>query len=304
MGVTRYCSMNGRLRGETTSGTRTDYLTDALGSITATVNSSAVVVNTYRYKPYGQQLAKTGAGADPRYRWTGDTGSRVTNLNRAEQYNVFRHYGSKQAQWTTVDPLWPEEMAYGYVGSSPILFGDPTGMLKQTDCRQRTVEYCRDALANPTNSALRCFCRVSYLLCRFLIRADLEDAQTRRCYNCINKCLFDHYLDRHNPSSPCWSVALDPKSRACLYGGDECKWYIRCEQKTLTGCLATTCRHSCPHGIPPPKGAPKGWPFPFNGSEIDRIRRGQELCCDPGKFGQVDAGIVPIPFPIEKWGHL
>ena len=37
-----------------------------LGSVTATVNQSAQVVNTYRNKPYGVQLAKTGAGADPR----------------------------------------------------------------------------------------------------------------------------------------------------------------------------------------------------------------------------------------------
>jgi YD repeat-containing protein len=35
-----------------------------------------------------------------------------------------------------------------------------------------------------------------------------------------------------------------------------------------------------------------------------RFRKAKADCCDPGKFGQVDAGIVPIPFPIEKWGHL
>ncbi len=66
MGVTNNYSLNGQIIGEkTTGGTRTDYLRDALGSVVGTVNQSAQVVNTYRHKPYGAQLAKTGVGADP-----------------------------------------------------------------------------------------------------------------------------------------------------------------------------------------------------------------------------------------------
>jgi hypothetical protein len=65
MPVTNYHTVQGRILGESTSGVRTDYLTDALGSVTATVNSAQAVVNTYRYKPYGEQLAKTGSGTDP-----------------------------------------------------------------------------------------------------------------------------------------------------------------------------------------------------------------------------------------------
>lgn len=130
MAVTTYASVSGRLRGEITSGMRTDYLTDALGSVTATLNSSATIVNTYRYKPFGQQLAKTGSGVDPRCRWTGDTGSRVTNLNCAEQYNVHRHYGSSKASWTTRDPLWPTEPPFSY--GSPATALDPLGLFTIT----------------------------------------------------------------------------------------------------------------------------------------------------------------------------
>jgi hypothetical protein len=53
MAVTNYHTVNGRILGETTGGIRTDYLTDALGSVTATVNPSGQVVNRYTYKPYG-----------------------------------------------------------------------------------------------------------------------------------------------------------------------------------------------------------------------------------------------------------
>jgi len=37
MPVTNYHTVNGRIRGESTAGVRTDYLTDALGSVVATV---------------------------------------------------------------------------------------------------------------------------------------------------------------------------------------------------------------------------------------------------------------------------
>ena len=56
MAVTSYYAGDGELSGEATSGSRTHYLTDALGSVTATVNSSAVVQNTYSWKPYGSML--------------------------------------------------------------------------------------------------------------------------------------------------------------------------------------------------------------------------------------------------------
>ena len=53
-----------------------DYLTDALGSVTATVDQSGTVQNTYRYKPYGDLLAKTGTGNDPKFLWVGSQGYR------------------------------------------------------------------------------------------------------------------------------------------------------------------------------------------------------------------------------------
>ncbi|RYF74559.1 MAG: hypothetical protein EOO39_08375 [Cytophagaceae bacterium] len=128
MPVTNYDTVNGYLQGESTGGVQTDYLTDALGSIVAVVNSIEAVVNAYRYKPYGDLLDKTGVGVDPRFLWTGSTGSRTTGLVRTEQYNRRRHYSSSSCLWTTVDPLWPEEWAYVYVGGNPVRFVDPSGL--------------------------------------------------------------------------------------------------------------------------------------------------------------------------------
>jgi RHS repeat-associated protein len=128
MPVTSYDTLDGQIRGQSSAGVRTDYLTDALGSVTATLDQSQAVQATYRYKPYGQRLAKTGSGVDPRFLWTGDTGSRVTGLSGAEQYNVRRHYGVNGGRWLSADPLWPVEMAYAYCSCSPVLAVDPGGL--------------------------------------------------------------------------------------------------------------------------------------------------------------------------------
>jgi len=128
MPVKNYVNLNGRTVAEHTGGVRTGYLTDALGSITATVNSSQTVVNTYRWKPYGERLAKTGAGADPTLGWVGTYGYRRTQRSRSEYYMIARHYDSIGGRWTTVDPLWPWESAYGYAQAGPTFNTDRLGL--------------------------------------------------------------------------------------------------------------------------------------------------------------------------------
>src|SRR5580658_1503028 len=106
MAVTNYYTINGEVIAERTAGSaRVDYLTDALGSITATVNQSAQVVNTYRYKPYGALLAKTGTGADPAFGWNGSHGYRPTLTKFCDFYVRARHDDSTTGRWGTLDPI-------------------------------------------------------------------------------------------------------------------------------------------------------------------------------------------------------
>lgn len=102
MGVTSYYSFGGEILGEETGGVRRDYLTDALGSVTATVTGAGVVENTYRYKPYGEQLAKTGTGSDPKFLWNGKWGYQF--LINKYLYVRNRAYGIFLGLWTTRDP--------------------------------------------------------------------------------------------------------------------------------------------------------------------------------------------------------
>jgi hypothetical protein len=39
-----------------------------------------------------------------------------------------RHYSYVSGLWNTVDPLWPDESAFGYVGGQPLFWIDPTGL--------------------------------------------------------------------------------------------------------------------------------------------------------------------------------
>jgi RHS repeat-associated protein len=136
--VTNYYTDNGRIIGEKVgTNARTDYLTDALGSVTATVNQSAQVVNTYRYKPYGAQLSKTGTGSDPAFRWVGSLGYRQTGLSQSDVYVRARHYGSAPGRWFQRDPLPRTLLApYTYTDARPATRVDPSGNGVRKICGQ------------------------------------------------------------------------------------------------------------------------------------------------------------------------
>lgn len=133
MQVTNYHTINSILIGETSNGTRTDYLSDALGSVTSTVNQSASIVNTYRYKPYGGLLAKTGIGTDPAFGWIGQHGYRKTETKFSRFYVRSRHYASEIGRWTTKDPLAYARLiaTYIYCRNRPTVSIDPSGKFPQ-----------------------------------------------------------------------------------------------------------------------------------------------------------------------------
>ncbi|MBV6459442.1 MAG: hypothetical protein HONBIEJF_02590 [Fimbriimonadaceae bacterium] len=123
----QYHIVEGEIIGETSGGVRTDYLTDALGSVTGTVNQSTQVRNTYRWKPYGSLLASTGADPDPGVGWNGTWGYRPTGRLRASHYVVHRHYDQLSGQWTAVDPLERFSLHW-YCDQNPSTLVDPLGL--------------------------------------------------------------------------------------------------------------------------------------------------------------------------------
>lgn len=128
---TDYYTVDANLIGEEALGMRTDYLCDALGSITSITNAIPIIAGTYRAKPFGMLLNSTFDAEHPRYRWTGNTGSRTILITNALQYNRFRHYSPAIAGWTTSDAIWPLEAKYNYVRGNPITYVDPRGFGRQ-----------------------------------------------------------------------------------------------------------------------------------------------------------------------------
>lgn len=131
MATTSYYSVDNEILGEDTSGTRRDYLTDALGSVTATVTSTAVIENAYWYKPYGEQLSKSGAGIDPRFLWNGKIGYRQTSCYGNELYIRARHYSYLFSIWNSQDPIGYADgfSYYRYVYGNPVNYIDITGKI-------------------------------------------------------------------------------------------------------------------------------------------------------------------------------
>lgn len=128
MAVTNYYSFGGEILGEETGGVRRDYLTDALGSVTATVTEAGTVENTYRYKPYGEQLAMTGTGSDPKFLWVGQHGYRF-ELGSSFFYVRNRYYNPDNGTWNSKDkmPLTFSDI-YIYCNSNPTVIIDYFGL--------------------------------------------------------------------------------------------------------------------------------------------------------------------------------
>lgn len=186
MPVTNYHTVDGEIIGESTSGVRTDYLVDALGSVTGTVNQSAQIQNTYRFTPYGALLAKTGTGADPKMQWVGSLGYRETGRRQSDYYVRARHYGSMPGMWSTKDSLWSLAPAYAYVGGAPAVSTDPSGMLVQVHGYPQQGDLGNEfALAGWTESGYpRGFADQVKGFCRRVLNGELDRLKDK-----INGCI-------------------------------------------------------------------------------------------------------------------
>ena len=145
MPTTDYIVANGMMLGEVTNGVMRNYETDALGSV-VTKYSNGTLENTYAYKPYGATLAKTGTASDPSFLWNGGSGYRAVTLFVVSYYVRARHFSSISAAWTSLDELWPDELAYGYASGEPVTLNDPTGLAGATGSGPSTGCCCKASI--------------------------------------------------------------------------------------------------------------------------------------------------------------
>jgi RHS repeat-associated protein len=125
MAVTTYTSFLGRVVREDRGGTVRDYGQDTLGSTAALYDEAGTKTDELHYWPYGEVRSHTGSSATP-LTFVGTLGY---FMDAASRYYVrARSYRADLGRWTTVDPLWPGESAYGYAGGNPTTRTDPSGM--------------------------------------------------------------------------------------------------------------------------------------------------------------------------------
>jgi len=134
-----YLSVDGEIFGEVTGGVVNFYDRDALGSVVAIEDGAGNTVSTIEYKPFGDIRTYTGENplaAPRRFLWCGTHGYRFNEryAQYTSHYVRARHYSSLQGMWSTVDPVYPSEKAYGYVENKVTVGVDSSGMAPRDTC--------------------------------------------------------------------------------------------------------------------------------------------------------------------------
>jgi RHS repeat-associated protein len=121
---TTQTTINGMLVHESRGGVESFYVPDTLGNLTTVRSATGVKTYGAEYWPYGEIQTETGTNPSS-WGFVGLLGYLRDTASRL--YVRARHYRPGLARWQTVDPLWPDENAYGYVGAAPVVVIDSTG---------------------------------------------------------------------------------------------------------------------------------------------------------------------------------
>src|SRR6266571_4191401 len=127
---TYYYPLGGQLIGELNGSATQFLLTDALGSVLASVSNvagSAAVQGNQVYGPYGKQRYKQGTMGTSK----GFTGQYNDSLTGLDYYNA-RYYDPKVGVFLSADTVEGNGVGrdpYAYVGGNPETWSDPTGLV-------------------------------------------------------------------------------------------------------------------------------------------------------------------------------
>jgi len=111
-------------------GSTTEYLlTDALGSVYASTAAAGAIVHRYDFGVYGKRTDLGGSAPAVDVGYTG----RRHDLNGLIQ-NGRRERNPLLGSWMSADPIGMVggPNFYAYVGGNPVMFTDPTGMIRDS----------------------------------------------------------------------------------------------------------------------------------------------------------------------------
>jgi RHS repeat-associated protein len=254
------------------------YGFDSQASTRILVSIGGLITDVYLFKAFGEML-QGGSGTVNPYGYIGALGYFIDALIRL--YARAREVDPTLGRWLSRD-LIEEQLApenpYGYARNNPVTYTDPSG-LKPAPCRQRTLEYCDKADNDKCgNRAENCFCRVSNMICNLITSQGPNNDVSKR-FDCLNKCMFDNWKKRGGKFGQ-----ADQICKTHGASSDECcKATIAAEQNGFTNCNNTVCKNVG-------RLLKIRIPFPFSGSEQDRVKQGQQYCCKGGFGGPLPPG--------------
>ncbi|MFO0957376.1 MAG: RHS repeat-associated core domain-containing protein [Isosphaeraceae bacterium] len=132
------------LARETGSGTVAWYLADRLGTVRDIADNSGAIVDHVDYDSYGNVVAESAPSYGDRWKFTGREYDVATGL----YYYRARWYDPRSGRFINQDPIGfggGDGDLYRFVGNSPTIFTDPSG-LQLTD-EQKNVLNVHDRLA-------------------------------------------------------------------------------------------------------------------------------------------------------------
>ncbi len=125
-----YATVGDRLVREVRNSVITRYVSDPLGSVIQTRNSSGTLTSSTEFWPFGEVRTSTGTNPSP-WGFVGTLGYYADLASRL--YVRARYYRTSLSRWMTVDPYWPGEPSYVYVDNQPVHSVDPTGLSRLSD---------------------------------------------------------------------------------------------------------------------------------------------------------------------------
>jgi RHS repeat-associated protein len=131
-----YATVNGVLVEEDRGGVVTCYVSDTLGSVAKTTESTGAVTSETTYWPFGETRTSSGANPSP-WGFVGVLGYYMDTAARL--YVRARLLRTDLSRRLSVDPFWPAEHLYQYCSESPIRCTDRSGTATYQECVKAAI---------------------------------------------------------------------------------------------------------------------------------------------------------------------
>ena len=123
--VTTFSTVDARILDSETGGSESLLVPDSLGSVVKVLDASGNQVYDAAYWPYGEIRDSVGVN-DTSWGYAGTWGYHFDTARRL--YDRARVFDPVTGRWYTVDPLWPNQLGFGYAGQDPVKFFDYLGL--------------------------------------------------------------------------------------------------------------------------------------------------------------------------------